>query len=133
MPGPELASLSQKAVLWPIKGYDRYGQPKVSDTPVEIQVRWNDSRSESQGRDDNTISVSAQILTDRRVVNGSLMWLGKLSDFPGDTKDPYTYNGDQGPLMVVTKYDGTPDIKGRRVTHSVSATRYRDTLPPSGA
>lgn len=127
MPGPELTARYDKAVMWEFAGrYDSQGQPKVKDVPISLEVRWNDVESEALDRDGNTITLSAQVVVDRKITPGSVMWKGDIADLPSaDTFSP----DDDGSLHQVVRYNGTKDVKGRAIRQEVSLMRFKGSLP----
>jgi hypothetical protein len=127
MPQVEVASLIQRAVLWPVQGYDEYGQFVVSDAPCEIKIRWVENRSNTLDKDGNAVGVDATADVDRRIEIGSILWLGKLKDWPVNTKPQNAINPYK--LMEVKTYNESPDLKGRNFKRGVGMIRYRDTLP----
>lgn len=123
MPTPEVAYLRQKAVLWPARFYDDYGQPKI-DSSVEIKVRWITKRSETLDPQGNTVQLDATVVVDRDIAIGSTMWLGKLADWYGTGS-----GGDASEVMQVVTFAKTPDLKGRAIRREVGLMRFRDSLP----
>jgi hypothetical protein len=122
MPAQELSFLKQQAVLWPIAGYDSYGQP-THKSPTQINVRWNTVRREIQDSQNNTIVLEAEVVVIQEVGIGSLMWLGKLLDW-------YSIGsaGSDTELMIVKAYYKTPDLKGRVVFRTLGLMRYRSSI-----
>lgn len=121
MPAQELAFRKQKAVLFAVTGFDRYGEG-VFAAPVEIDVRWNDRSREALSPQGRTRVFDAEAVLDRDVVEGSLLWLGRLKDFVGTNNDD---------IMQVIKFDATPDIKGRAVFRLAKLMRYKGGYPGS--
>jgi hypothetical protein len=123
MPQPELANRTQRAVLWPMLGYDAYGQATVGP-PVEILVRWDTKRRETLDREGNSIALDATAVVDRRIDIGSRMWLGPISEWLGTgSLEEDTHSG----VMEVRSYSETPDIKGRFTFRVVGLMRLHDT------
>ncbi len=129
MPAQEIAFLNQRAVLWCVTGTDRYGQPTITDAPIEVPVAWTTQRNEIPSKDGTSVGLGATAIVDRRIAIESLMWLGNLSDWP-DGQDPRTA-ADGTEVMVVKSYTETPDLKKRHATRSVGLMRYRE-QPPNG-
>lgn len=126
MPSIEVASRYQPALLWPMIGYDRDGQPRITTiTPTPIQVRWKWGRSVRLDTQGNTITIDATVKVNQDIPNGSLMWLGSLAD--------WVANGNKGStgkeICEVKSVQWTPDIKGRAVERELGLLRRTDTLP----
>ncbi len=117
MPVMETDNLTQKAVLWAANGFDDYGEFRV-DAPIEISVRWEDSRGDTVDANGNTVAYDAAVVVDRAITVGSVMWLGQLKDLT----DTVTK------LRVVT-YESVPDVKGRNFWRQVLLSRLSNTLP----
>src|SRR5688572_9870118 len=100
----ETSDLHQKAVLWPFAGNDKHGQPVVSAEAVEIDVRWNQEKSEATDPNGNTVSLDATVAADRAIKIGSMLWLGCFADIPGTSGVP-----DEG-IMQVRTYSNAADI-----------------------
>lgn len=111
-------NLKQKAVLWAASTADQHGRPRVID-PVEVKVRWEDTRRESNDPQNLVVSTDITIDVDREVTVESVLWLGELVDLPAAPS----------PLYKVIGYDGTQDMKGRKVQHSAVLARYGGSLP----
>lgn len=126
MPPLERTDLLQKAVLWPFLGYDGYGQPAVSKTPQEINVRWVDKQSVVQDAQGNTISFDVTIIVAQDVPDESVMWKGKLTDLPASFTAP------DSTLVNVRSKNRTPDIKNRNIRLELGGMRYKDSLPNFG-
>ena len=118
MPALEITGLIDYAVLWAVSSTDGYGQFKVSD-PVEIMVRWDGSQVESSDPQNTVLATPSEVLVDRVIAVGSVMWHGRLRDLPD------TLTG----LVVVTGYEAIPDIKNRFTQRTVTLTHHGDTLP----
>jgi len=125
MPPPERICLTEDAVLWPILGYDPFGQPIVSDSPQGIKVRWTVTRGEAFDRQGNTVTIDAMVQVNQRIEPDSNMWRGAIGDLPPGT----SFQGETEELMIVKTYKSTKDIKGREANQYVELARYRDTLP----
>jgi hypothetical protein len=118
MPSIEIVGLSQKAVLWALSSYDKRGEPTVI-TAAEIDVRWEWSKRVVMSKDGTPIALSAEVMVDRVIAPGSIMWLGELTAVPSPPTN----------LHEVVGYDETPDIKNREYQRNVSLTKWRDVLP----
>jgi len=117
MPAFESQGRVQDAVYWEKAGLDRYGQPTLKK-PIPIKVKWNKSRRQSGGSTDESQSSTGELVVDRVMPIGSVIWLGKLKNYVStETKYQVTANNE------------TADIKGRNVHRTVSVARHTDTLP----
>lgn len=121
MPPLEAMDRRGKAVLWPRLGIDGYSEPVVGD-PVEIDVRWNDSRREMIDPGGNVVATDAQVIVGRDVPMNSILWQGEMADLPPSLTP-------KAGLVIVKAIDFTPDIKGRNAFREVGAMRYKDKLP----
>lgn len=126
MPPHELAWRYQKAVLWAareVRGrvvVDEHGEPRVG-APEEIEVRWVFGRTEALDSMGNTVSVDATAVVDRRIPEGSNMWLGCLEDWVG------TGSGDEeSNVMYVKAYNEALDIKGRVTARTIGLMYFRN-------
>jgi hypothetical protein len=118
MPGPEVRSLNDYAVLWAASAVGEYGRNSVS-APVEIKVRWEDSRQQSTDPQNVVESRPATVYVDRDITINSVLWHGRLQDVPTVFTE----------LYKVTGSDFTPDIKNRVTQRTVTLTRHGGTLP----
>jgi hypothetical protein len=132
MPQLELATLTQRAVLWRANGSDAYGEPTVDDASVEVAVRWNTKRREITDKQGNTVAYDAVAMVDRKIAVGSVMWLGRLSDLQVGVAGFPTVSPPQDDLYQVASYSEQPDIKGQAVARSVTLMRYKGCLPSIG-
>ncbi len=127
MPPIELQARFEDAVLWPVVSgdvkQDNYGEVKVT-TPVELKVQWVGVTGEMTDPMGNKVSTDAQVVVDREVKIGSLMWLGAYEDWLG------TGSGDvDADLHKVVAFNFQKDIKGRVSRRTVGLQRYKDSLP----
>lgn len=122
MPPLEVADLIDRAVLLEATGYNRHGRLKVSDQPAEIACRWVEDVTSAGGGDVDLTTVSAQVYVDRDVAIGSILWHGKLKDFPRD------WEADGG-VVEVSNFHKVPDIRGLSFRRWCDVVRYRDELP----
>ena len=117
MPPLEQQFRSQRAVLWMAVGFDDYGVPKVA-APVEIDVRWDETQSETKDAKGDMIQIDATVVVDRVITPGSVMWLGDVIDL----LTPPTN------LKRVVSYQEVPDIRNRHVRKLVTVARLSDNL-----
>lgn len=122
MPPIETIDRHQKALLWAIIGYDSYGQPQVSATPVEIDVRWEWKHAEEKATERYEVAIDAMVVVDREIEEGSNMWLGSLSDWYGTGSA-----GIDSEILQVKFYSEIPDLKDRAIRRTVGLSFFRDT------
>ncbi len=121
MPQIETMELNQKAVLWANADQDSdYGEAQVSAAD-EIDVRWNDTQSGGTDAQGTKVTLSAEVIVDRDITVGSVMWLGTLA--------AYNALGTVPTLHHVVSFDKVPDLKGRNFHRSVSLSRHAAALP----
>jgi hypothetical protein len=118
MPAPEVRCLNDYAVLWAASTVGGYGRSGVS-APVEMRVRWEDSRQQSTDPQNVVEARPATVYVDRDVDVNSILWHGRLQDLPATLTE----------LYKVTGSDFTPDIKNRVTQRTITLTRHSDTLP----
>lgn len=109
----ETAFRRQKAVLWPLSSIDGYGEATTS-TPIELLVRWVDKKDRMKGPNGEDVETDAQVVVDRDIAIGSLMWLGALVDWTGS-----------GEVAEVVAKTSTPSLKGTRFRRIVGLRRYK--------
>jgi hypothetical protein len=118
MPPPELTARTQNCVLWPFVSFDDHGRYRVGD-PVDIVVRWQETRREIRKPDGILVAIEATAYVDREIVPDSLIWLGTVDDLPPGTGGTYPDN-----LKQVVTYEDVPDLKGRQHRRTVTLARY---------
>jgi hypothetical protein len=128
--GLALAERTQDAVLWMAASgiTDRHGRFKVGE-PVDIQVRWDDSKREMLDAQGNKIAVDAAAIVDRVITVGSRLWLGTLADYVGTgsgTGSSQVNPGDVSPVMEVKAFNHVRDLKGRDSFMTVGLVRYHN-------
>lgn len=127
MPQPETSHRLQYIVLWAATNRaDRHGQMKVTDVPVELLVRYDDSRREVPDGNGNTITIDASAIVDQDVPLKSVVWVGRLADLQIGTAFAF----EDGPLMTVAFFNKVPDVRNRQAFREIMLTRYRGALPP---
>ncbi len=119
------STLYDDAVLWPVEGFDRFGQSLLG-TPVPVKCRWDDTIKQATDAQGNRVSIDAMALMDRDVVVGSEMWLGALSDWigTGSGQDDLTQ------VMEVKTFNETNDVRGRYSTKDAGLCRKAATRNP---
>lgn len=108
----------QKAVLWTFAGYDGHGEVKVN-AAAEIDVRWEERRSETLDADGNSIAVDATVVLGQEVAVGSILWLGALADVATPPVN----------LKQVVVCNSVPDVKAREFRRTVGLAKYSNELP----
>jgi hypothetical protein len=129
MPPLEQEELDQKALYWEFtEDSDEYGQPVVSATPLELDVRWEYTQRQMVDPFGKLVAIDAMVVADRKLKVDSKMWLGELSEWLGVR----TGSGGEEPdsVMYVKTYNRIPDLKGREVRHEVGLAFYRDSPDP---
>lgn len=109
---------TEEAVLWARSGFDKKGIPKVT-TPVEIMSRWEKGARQIMGPEDVPIGATGNVMVDREITVGSLLWLGELEDLPDAPSG----------LVEVIDYEEIPDVKGEEKQRNVVVRRWKDSLP----
>lgn len=118
-------SLKQTAVVWTASlGYDINGRPTiVSSEGEEIRCRWEDGVEHTYGPMSETSKFDAIVYVDTEVPIGSLLWKGKLEDWPGSDIDVEDVR-----LMKVMEVELVPSLKNRFNLRCLRLLRYTDTL-----
>lgn len=118
MPHPFKKVLNQTALLWTETGVDERGNP-VLDSYIEISVRWDLSHVEVLGPNQQIQRYDASALVDRKIEEGSIMFLGDESEWLG------TGSGNEDQMLhQVTDYSESKDIKGRNTLRTVKLIQY---------
>lgn len=120
MPAQELSHRLQPAVLWLRNSLrsDAYGQPIII-APVDIMVRWNDTYNEIRTPLGATVTIEADLVVDRDIPVGSLLWKGRMVDLV-NIQDPIPN------IMQVYSFKGVPDVKARNTYRTCQLMRYKD-------
>lgn len=131
MPPQETAFREQKAIAWLASGFNREGQHKVVFPGIELDVRWTDTQGEALDARGNLISTDANVIVDRDIPIGSIMWKGDQEQL--EAAVPGTGTGlDLSPtsdLYEVVAVTISPDLKARETYRDVRLKRYSDTMP----
>lgn len=123
MPPLEKLDRKQLALLWALTDtVDDFGVASVSAVR-ELKVRWNHTSREGLDAQGLGVVIEADVVVDRDISEGSVMWLGGLDDLPGTATVP------EQDLMEVVSFKKTPDIKGRNFFRTVSLKRRSNVLP----
>lgn len=123
MPALEVSDLKQKAVLWVRTGYDNFGQPTVSNKPVEIRCRWTWTHREIVDPQGNTIAIDANVAVAQDIPENSHLWLGTLKEWNALHSGASQPDQNLCEVKVVKK---TPDVKGRVRRRELSLMRLHD-------
>ncbi len=115
MPSQESDWLFQPAVLWAATDFDSDGRQKVTSTPVQIYVKFNQGKSRQASATNDNKQLAGEAVVDRQIAVGSLVRIGKLEELP----TPLTE------LMVVVGYNEVSDIKQQERFRSVTLNRYQ--------
>ena len=124
MPPIETFHRHEKVVLLTANGSDRSGEPTVG-IAEEITVRWEEASQDIIDMAGRGVQIHADLVVDRKIKVGSKVWLGKLTEFPG--QDLLTDTDET--LYEVVKYTECPDLKHRHIRRIASIGRYRDAEP----
>jgi len=118
-------SMNDTAVLWSTdRGYDQNGRPTISSSEgEEIRCRWEDEGEITYVSTSESIKFDAVVFVDVDVPIGSLLWKGKLEDWPGVDIDV-----EDSRIMKVVEIEKIPDLKRRHYTRCLKLMRYTDTL-----
>lgn len=112
--------LNQKAVYWANSGeLDDFGEPTLN-AGVEINVRWEEKRGELLNANDDRIATEVNVVVDREIAIGSILWKGLLEDHVTGTSTGY---------KQVVAYNEIPDIKARNYRRVVTLAKHSDRLP----
>lgn len=116
---------TQRAVLWAKTGVDRQGIPVLAQ-PIELFVRW-ESGNRTTRKQIGTVDI--KVLVDRKIVEGSVMWLGKLADLPDPNLVP-DFPGVE--VYEVIEYQLFPHLNGRGLVQNVLLMRKDSQIPTPG-
>ena len=121
---PSLQTLARRhyAVLWPVVGIDDNGNPRVS-APREIKVRWEDDDHQTRAQK-GTADVA--LLVGERLVEGSLLWRGRLADVPSPE---IAENFSNVVVYQVIDIKEVPALKGPNKSITAFAMRHSTKIP----
>jgi len=127
MPDQEVAFLEHKANLWATDGsQDRYSQPIISSTPVQVACRWNQTRSLTTDAENNVIVLDATVVVAQPIITGSWMqWL-----LPADEQGSSSQDQE---IHIVKTVAVTYDIKGQAVYRQLGLMRLRNQAPSASS
>jgi hypothetical protein len=110
----------QKAVLWAYHSNGNQGETRVVSTAVELDVRWEEKQTERLDPQNKPIATDYDVVVDRDVAIGSILWFGELDDWTLASATDYR--------QVVTSEKVT-DLRGRNPRRVLGLIRYTDELP----
>jgi hypothetical protein len=88
---------------------------------IPIKVRWTEGQQEALDEHGSPIRLDARVVVDRSIAIGSILWLGKLTDFDSDNTSD---------LFEVTTIKETKNLRANQTRRVLGLQRYSDTLPP---
>lgn len=106
------------ATYWESNGHDGFGQTTVAD-PIHIRVRVEKALVESLQSNGQPIAVPISLQVDRRLVIGSIIWIGVIDYFIPPTANFYQ----------IHEYEEVPDLKHREFDRWVKCLKFKNTLP----
>lgn len=118
--------LNQFAVVWYAAGRDNYNNLTVSPA-VEVPARWEWKTRESRLADGNSKQVVAEVLLDRELPIGSLLWQGRLMNLLGTGTGVHVPTDEE--YLQIIDFDSIPDIKERDTQYTAYLMRYSGKLP----
>ena len=127
MPPLETLDMYQRAVVIPKLGVDRYNET-VRGEPREVTVRWIEGRVELADAEGTPLIFDALVIADERFPQGTLMWLGELSEWYG-TGSGSANQTDEDELHEVQLSRVTPDLKARNKHYHHGLVFYKGTVP----
>jgi hypothetical protein len=119
----ETDDLFQWAVLWPalpLAATDGQGQQRIGPA-VDIPARWSKGSRLNQAALEQNKTATAEVVVDREIPVGSILWQGQIADLPSPLRN----------LYQVLENKERWDVKGRNVRRSVVVTSFNETLPES--
>lgn len=127
MPSMEQMDRNQKAIYWPATSTNNHGQQIISTAATarkELDVRWVPVKREVKAPNSRTQAIDVEIVADRALAMGSILWLGSVDDLPSDGIPT------SGLFEIVL--DGTTvDLKARHTRYEYSLSRFQGVLPTS--
>lgn len=122
MPPMEQQSRTTKVVYWASAGFDNYGEYKITEDAIQLVVRWNAVKSEAKDAKGKTISIVVEIIADRQLEIGSIIWVGRLLSLP----DPLSGIANLYQLMTV---DITTSVCGKFTYYGYGLAKFSNSLP----
>lgn len=133
MPPLEMGDRRQWALLWTFAGWGDDGEAKRSALYIQLQVRWENRKSQSRDPKGNVISLDASVHADRAIAIGGVMWEGTVDQLVASIAGTGT-GSDLVPtsdLFEVVSDNSMKDIKGRVSKYVYGLRRLKDSLPAS--
>lgn len=120
MPVPvEYAGQTDPVVLWTSTGrYDSLGK-QLLNSPIEINVRWEDNTMEFATLHATQTQCAAVMMVSRDIPYGSIVWRGRLADLPATPT----------PLYQVSTRITAPDFKSKYSQRDIMLVEFPDVLP----
>ena len=117
----------QKALYWEATEADDFGTLQMKSS-IELKVRWEWKTEVEQNDFGETVKTEANVVVDRRIPEGSLLWLNETEKSCGISPTEYP-EGET--VYQVYAYFGSPTLDGNpsRTRHRVKVLRYKDRLP----
>src|SRR5215475_12577466 len=129
MPPIETIDFHDKAMLWRVVGVDAYGQPKHSEPPEEICVRWITTKTHESTAFGSSIKLDATLYVDQEIPIDSLLWKGCQEEWEDNffgtgsgSANEVDFESEQN-LYIVKRYKETPDIKGIEVRRELGLVK----------
>lgn len=107
-------------VLWSVQGADEFGVQRVV-APVEFICRWRLGSTLVDSPTSNTKRIVGSAAVAQEIPLGAIVWRGRLADLPPAPT----------PLMQVSDYKVTDDVKGRNSRKRIILTAWNSKLPPA--
>lgn len=117
MPPLEESEPTEIITLYTIRGVDEFGHIAI-DTGIEIRARWVQTNRQAVLPDTSQVAIIADVVVDRLVKIGSLLWRGRKVNYEDGTG-----TADVG-LCEVREIEIVPDVKGQATRYSVGVSRY---------
>ena len=106
-------------VYWAKTGTDSFGNATVAQ-PIEFQVYAEKVKQETIDPQSKIIGYDYLIQVDRDLVEGSVIWFGRLDDVP------VAFSQD---LFEVIQVENYVNRRGTKFDRWIKAMRYSNTLP----
>jgi hypothetical protein len=127
MPDIETSDLLQQAMYWRANGVTGVSGEMKVEAGIEIPVRWEDAYREVIGPSGQKIGLTADVMADRDIKLGSILWLGSLEEWSNTGS-----GADETELYQVITKEVTPDIRAINTRWKLGLMRYRHSLPTIG-
>lgn len=131
MPQLAIKRAVQSALYWAKVGHKN--DQVVVDAPAELKVRWNNKRREIRDANGAIIALEAQVVVNRELVPGSLVWHApELESVNGQTALQQWHGAGIEPgwdVFSVETVDEVPNIKTRFTQRSYGLKRFQDYVP----